>query len=163
MTVLSIQTRICAKKLRDFRSDRPGNFLLLPSGWCSRNLSQPCKLVELTKLKRSTGISGIYLRRNFKRAESKALPRFLALSTNSKKPKYSDSFSGEIPRCGLSQERTNSLLIERSSQGNFPFQSRQAEVYTAVGLAAGDLVHVTYCLVGIGVIIPLLSLSGLNK
>lgn len=31
--------------------------------------------------------------------------------------------------------------------------SRQAGVYTAVGLAAGDLVHVTYCLVGIGVII----------
>jgi threonine/homoserine/homoserine lactone efflux protein len=26
-------------------------------------------------------------------------------------------------------------------------------VYTAVGLAAGNLVHATYCLVGIGVII----------
>lgn len=31
--------------------------------------------------------------------------------------------------------------------------SRQAGVYTAAGLAVGDLVHVTYCLVGIGVII----------
>ncbi len=31
--------------------------------------------------------------------------------------------------------------------------SRRAGVYTAVGLAAGNLVHVTYCLIGIGVII----------
>lgn len=31
--------------------------------------------------------------------------------------------------------------------------SRQSGIYTAVGLAAGNCVHVTYCLVGIGVII----------
>lgn len=31
--------------------------------------------------------------------------------------------------------------------------SRQAGVYTAVGLAAGNLVHATYCLLGIGVLI----------
>lgn len=31
--------------------------------------------------------------------------------------------------------------------------SRQAGVFTALGLAAGDLVHVAYCLVGIGVVI----------
>jgi RhtB (resistance to homoserine/threonine) family protein len=31
--------------------------------------------------------------------------------------------------------------------------SRAAGVYTAVGLAAGNLVHITYCLVGIGVLI----------
>ncbi|NJO66461.1 MAG: LysE family transporter [Leptolyngbyaceae cyanobacterium RM1_405_57] len=31
--------------------------------------------------------------------------------------------------------------------------SRQSGIYTAVGLAAGNCVHVTYCLIGIGVII----------
>lgn len=31
--------------------------------------------------------------------------------------------------------------------------SRKAGLYTAVGLAAGNLVHATYCLVGIGVFI----------
>jgi RhtB (resistance to homoserine/threonine) family protein len=31
--------------------------------------------------------------------------------------------------------------------------SRRAGVYTALGLAAGNVIHVTYCLIGIGVII----------
>lgn len=31
--------------------------------------------------------------------------------------------------------------------------SRQAGVFTAIGLAAGNLVHITYCLIGIGVLI----------
>lgn len=36
---------------------------------------------------------------------------------------------------------------------NSLLHSRKAGVYTATGLAAGNLVHATYCLVGIGVII----------
>jgi len=39
--------------------------------------------------------------------ESKSpLPRFLALWTNSKKPRYKGKCSWEIPRCGRSQERS---------------------------------------------------------
>src|SRR3954454_1055770 len=40
------------------------------------------------------------------RAPRRALPRRRALCTNSKKPRYSGSFSCEIPRCGRSQERS---------------------------------------------------------
>ncbi|MBD3880253.1 LysE family transporter [Phormidium tenue FACHB-886] len=36
---------------------------------------------------------------------------------------------------------------------NSLLHSRRAGIYTAMGLAAGDLVHVAYCLVGIGVVI----------
>jgi len=43
----------------------------------------------------------------------------------------------------------NLVITLRNSIG----YGRQAGVYTAVGLAAGNLVHATYCLVGIGVII----------
>ncbi len=37
--------------------------------------------------------------------------------------------------------------------------SRRAGVYTAVGLALGNCVHATYCLVGIGVLISQASSS----
>src|SRR4051794_4342049 len=40
------------------------------------------------------------------RALRRALPRRRALCTNSKKPRYSGSFSCEMPRCGRSQERS---------------------------------------------------------
>lgn len=43
----------------------------------------------------------------------------------------------------------NLVITLRNSIG----YGRQAGVYTAAGLAAGNLVHATYCLVGIGVII----------
>src|SRR3954454_14468134 len=41
------------------------------------------------------------------RALSRALPRWRALCTNWKKPRYSGSLSCEIPRCGRSQERSS--------------------------------------------------------
>src|SRR3954453_19388924 len=40
------------------------------------------------------------------RAPRRALPRRRALCTNSKKPRYSGSFSCEMPRSGRSQERS---------------------------------------------------------
>jgi len=43
-------------------------------------------------------------------APSNALPRLRTLCTNSKKPKYSGSFSCEIPRCGRSQLRKSDQL-----------------------------------------------------
>ena len=43
-------------------------------------------------------------------APSNALPRLRTLCTNSKKPKYSESFSWEIPRCGRSQLRKSDQL-----------------------------------------------------
>jgi len=43
----------------------------------------------------------------------------------------------------------NMLIVFR----NALIHSRQAGVLTALGLAAGNLVHITYCLIGIGVLI----------
>src|SRR3712207_2931707 len=40
------------------------------------------------------------------RLPRRALPRRRALCTNSKKPRWSGSFSCEMPRCGRSQERS---------------------------------------------------------
>jgi hypothetical protein len=41
---------------------------------------------------------------------SNVLPRFLMLYTNSKNPRYSGSFSCEMPRCGRSQLRNSDPL-----------------------------------------------------
>jgi threonine/homoserine/homoserine lactone efflux protein len=43
----------------------------------------------------------------------------------------------------------NMATVVRSSL----VHSRVAGVYTAAGLAVGNLVHITYCLIGIGVLI----------
>ncbi|MEI8344441.1 MAG: LysE family transporter [Candidatus Omnitrophota bacterium] len=43
----------------------------------------------------------------------------------------------------------NMLIVFRNTLSH----SRQAGVLTAIGLAAGNLVHITYCLIGIGVLI----------
>src|SRR3954465_12349544 len=45
------------------------------------------------------------------RAPRRALPRRRALCTNSKKPRYSGSFSCEMPRCGRSQERSKDYVF----------------------------------------------------
>ncbi|MBF0122620.1 MAG: LysE family translocator [Candidatus Omnitrophica bacterium] len=43
----------------------------------------------------------------------------------------------------------NMLIVFRNSL----IHSRQAGIWTALGLAIGNLVHITYCLIGIGVLI----------
>ena len=62
------------------------------------------------------------------RAPRRALPRRRALCTNSKKPRYSGSFSCEIPRCGRSQERSKdhvpSIVLTWISQKPSPSSSR---------------------------------------
>lgn len=78
--------------------------------------------------RRSLWIPGIYLRRHSKRAVSKPFPRFRVLCTNSKKPKYSGNFSCEMPRCGLSQDRSKdqnpSIVLTCTSQNPSPSSSR---------------------------------------
>ena len=62
------------------------------------------------------------------RAPRRALPRRRALCTNSKKPRYSGSFSCEMPRCGRSQERSKdhvpSIVLTWISQKPSPSSSR---------------------------------------
>src|SRR5262245_30721965 len=68
------------------------------------------------------------LRSNPTKAPRRALPRFRTLCTNSKKPRYSGSFSCEIPRCGRSQLRNNdqnpSIVLTCTSQKPSPSSSR---------------------------------------
>jgi len=53
------------------------------------------------------GTANVAANREGNPRESKSpLPRFLALWTNSKKPRYKGRCSWEIPRCGRSQERS---------------------------------------------------------
>jgi len=59
---------------------------------------------------RSYWIPGSYVTSNSMSAGSNALPRLRTLCTNSKNPRYSGSFSWEMPRCG----RTNSARATRS-------------------------------------------------
>jgi threonine/homoserine/homoserine lactone efflux protein len=61
--------------------------------------------------------------------------------------------------CGLADSAGARLVAVISPGANFVITlhnsigfGRQAGVYTAVSLAAGNLVYTTYCLVGIGVI-----------
>src|SRR4051794_33385397 len=62
------------------------------------------------------------------RAPRRALPQRRALCTNSKKPRYSGSFSCEMPRCGRSQERSKdhvpSIVLTWISQKPSPSSSR---------------------------------------
>src|SRR3954447_13593357 len=62
------------------------------------------------------------------RAPRRALPRRRALCTNSKKPRYSGSFSCEMPRYGRSQERSKdhvpSIVLTWISQKPSPSSSR---------------------------------------
>ena len=55
--------------------------------------------------KRSYWIPGSYETSSSRSAPSNALPRLRTLCTNSKKPRYSGSFSCAMPRCGRSQLR----------------------------------------------------------
>src|SRR5215468_4006899 len=59
---------------------------------------------------RSYWIPGSYVTRSSMSAGSNALPRLRTLCTNSKNPRYSGSFSCEIPRCGRSQLRNSDQL-----------------------------------------------------
>src|SRR3954453_3425417 len=88
------------------------------------------------------------------RAPRRALPRRRALCTNSKTPRYSGSFSCEMPRCGRSQERSRdhvpSMVLTWISQKPSPSSSRvlatpmtDGLVLIAPGWQAGvDLVFV---------------------
>jgi hypothetical protein len=75
-------------------------------------------------------IPGSYVTSNSMSAGSNALPRLRTLCTNSKKPKYSGSFSWEIPRCGRSQLRKSDQL--QSMDGSLPpplLQNRACHFY----------------------------------
>src|SRR4051812_2505901 len=73
-------------------------------------------------------IAARHMTRAATRALRRALPRRRALCTNSKKPRYSGSFSCEMPRCGRSQERSNdhvpSIVLTWISQKPSPSSSR---------------------------------------
>src|SRR5262249_34041410 len=77
---------------------------------------------------RSYWIPGSYVTSNSISAPSNALPRWRTLCTNSKKPRYSGSFSWEIPRCGRSQLRNSdqnpSIVFTCTSQTPSPSSSR---------------------------------------
>src|SRR5713101_4843744 len=77
---------------------------------------------------RDTEKPGSYVTSNSMSAPSNALPRFLTLCTNSKKPRYRGSFSCEMPRCGRSQLRKRdqnpSMVFTWTSQKPSPSSSR---------------------------------------
>lgn len=77
---------------------------------------------------RSYWIPGSYVTRSSMSAPSNALLRLRTLCTNSKNPKYSGSFSWEIPRCGRSQLRKSdqkpSMVLTCTSQKPSPSSSR---------------------------------------
>jgi hypothetical protein len=62
------------------------------------------------------------------RAPSRALPRRRALCTNWKKPRYSGSFSCEMPRCGRSQEQPG------AEQGPRPLHRVDVDLAEAVAV-----------------------------
>ena len=72
------------------------------------------------KISAHYGLQGAVPRMPLMRPSRSALPLFLMLCTNSKKPRYSGSFSCEIPRCGLNQERNKdqkpSMVLTCTSQ-----------------------------------------------
>src|SRR5262245_43845998 len=79
-------------------------------------------------LQRSYWIPGSYVTSNSMSAGSNALPRLRTLCTNSKNPRYSRSFSWEIPRCGRSQLRKSdqnpSMVLTWTSHKPSPSSSR---------------------------------------
>ena len=86
-------------------------------------------LVNCWWLLLSSGVMGArHMTRAATRAPRRALPRRRALCTNSKKPRYSGSFSCEMPRCGRSQERSKdhvpSIVLTWISQKPSPSSSR---------------------------------------
>jgi len=66
------------------------------------------------------------------------LPRFLALWTNSKKPRYKGKCSWEIPRCGRSQERSkdqNPSIVRKDTKDHeiiIPTQEESFRVRSCV-------------------------------
>src|SRR3954468_24727818 len=84
---------------------------------------------NLTWLLLASGVMAArHMTRAATRAPRRALPRRRALCTNSKKPRYSGSFSCEMPRCGRSQERSKdhvpSIVLTWISQKPSPSSSR---------------------------------------
>jgi hypothetical protein len=75
----------------------------------------------------SSGVSGDGLRSNPTKAARRALPRRTSC-TNSKDPRYSGSFSCEIPRCGRSRDRGSdqdpSIVLTCTSLNPSPSSSR---------------------------------------
>lgn len=71
---------------------------------------------------------GVFLTKTANNEDSKPLPRFLTLWTNSKKLRYSGSLACDRPRCGRSQERSSdqkpSIVFEWTSQKPSPSSSR---------------------------------------